>query len=408
MISFANISPVLDEILKPTYGQLIYQEQVIEIAMKVAGYDAGRADVIRKTIGRKIKSELDSLIPELIDAFVGYGKLTRTNAETLASAIQACSSYCFNKSHSAEYGLICWQTAYLKANYPLEYMCSLLNGNIHDTEKAVVYINECKKMGIEILPPSVAVCNKEFILEGGKIRIGLAFIKGVNSIECEYEDDESLSSFLSHNNFNKRVRENLIKAGAMDCFKKSRGAMLAYALDISTEIDRMQNKIFKLYDSIDSKSMEYDKANKATKKAALLEKQINKSKADIEKLELDIKSSKSYMADVLDYDIEKGEIETLGFTFRDRYEGIKTEGMDSYNPNSMIIQYVLGEVLKFKSIKDKKGNTMAFVKVLTIDKKEAELVMFSKCYAKLSENKIYLFKIKNKTHLLSAVEVSKC
>ena len=171
----------LDKILEDTYYQLIYQEQVTAIAVQLAGWSEGEADSIRKTIGRKIQKELDALIPRLVSDFISHG-MKENSAKTLASAIQACGSYSFNKAHSYEYGLIAYQTAYLKANYPVEYMCSLLNANMDNTDDVIKYIEECKKMGIKVLPPSVKSANLKFIPENGAIRFGLSCIKGINNI----------------------------------------------------------------------------------------------------------------------------------------------------------------------------------------------------------------------------------
>lgn len=408
-ITFKGICPVLDEILKPTYGQLIFQEQVTEIAMKIAGYDAGKADVIRKTIGRKIQSELDAMIPDLVRGFKEYGHLPDDKADMLSKAVQACASYLFNKAHSTEYGLIAYQTAYLKANYPLEYMCSLLNANMDDSSKAAGYINDCKRMGIKVLPPSIAVGNMKFIpiYEPERaIRIGLTYIKGIGRLEYYYDSRISLTEFISTNRLNKKVKENLIKAGAMDCFNMSRGRMLTIALDISSEIKKLEDKANQTNMKRYEKQDKVEQINHATKKYANEVKQINNL----------IQKANKYMSDadklielekVTDsYDVAEGEVETLGFTFLDRYAKYDTKGLDRFNADSNEYQYVLGEVVTFKQIKDKKGRPMAFVKCRFIDDKDGELVMFATRFTKLDEGKIYVFKIKE-GNILESVALPK-
>ena len=398
-----NISPKLDEILAPTYGQLIFQEQVTEIAMKLAGYSAGKADKIRKTIGRKIKEELDALIPDLLKAFQEYGGLSKENAQKLATSIQACSGYLFNKAHSAEYGLIAYQTAYLKANYPLEYMCSLLNGNIGDSDKVVEYIEECKKMGIKIIPPDVSFGNNEFELyDYESIIMGLTYIKGINNITIEYDPDDSLQEFFNRNGYNKRIKEALIKAGACDCFNMTRGEMLNIALDYHTELENAKTNLHKKEEYLYAKSAELENANRATKKYATLVKQVERAREAIESYEKSIDEIKTIISNSNNYDVVKGEIEVLGMTFKNRYAQYNTTNVDRYFPEKVGVQYVLGVVIKFKKIKDKNKNDMAFVKVDFIDGQTLELVMFASKYQQLEENAVYLFKI-SKRNILEGV-----
>lgn len=398
-----NISPKLDEILAPTYGQLIFQEQVTEIAMKLAGYSAGKADKIRKTIGRKIKEELDALIPDLLKAFQEYGGLSKENAQKLATSIQACSGYLFNKAHSVEYGLIAYQTAYLKANFPLEYMCSLLNGNIGDSDKVVEYIEECKKMGIKIIPPDVSFGNNEFELyDYESIIMGLTYIKGINNITIEYNPGNSLQEFFNRNGYNKRIKEALIKSGACDCFNMTRGEMLNIALDYHAELENAKLALHKKESYLYAKNAELENANHATKKYAALVKQVERAKEAIESYEKSINEIETIISNSNNYDVVKGEIEVLGMTFKNRYAQYDTTNVDRYFPEKVGIQYVLGVVIKFKKIKDKNKKDMAFVKCDFIDGQTIELVMFASKYQQLEENTVYLFKI-SKRNILEGV-----
>lgn len=384
-IILKDIDPRLNEILKDTYYQLIYQEQVMIICMKLAGYSLGQADKVRKTIGRKIQSELDEMIPDLYQKFKDNG-VPEKGARDLAKAIEICGSYSFNKAHSVEYGLISYQTAYLKANYPLQYMCSLLNGNIDSEDDIIRYINECKSMGINILPPSVKVGNLRFIPEDGNIRMGLSYIKGINKLEYTYY--KSLELFFTENKFNKRIKEALIKSGALDCFGVSRKDMLCMSMNIKEEIANVQNKIKVCKDKIISKNNEISLSKQGTKKVSTLHNQIANLQKSIEKYEGEINTLKSYGAD---YDEVQGEIDTLGFTFQDRFTGYDTS-YAIYNKDIQGYQTFICEVTDFKKHIDKNGNTMAFVQATPYMNKSCDFVMFARQYKEL-DNGIYLMKV---------------
>lgn len=174
-----------------------------------------------------------------------------------------------------KYGLIAYQTAYLKANYPYEYMTALFNANMGDLEKATEYREECRLMGIKVLPPSVSVGNNKFQIEqepSGKraIRIGLSYIKGINDISVQYESDMKFDEFFETNGYNKRVKEALIKSGAMDCFLESRGKMLNTALNYPYEIITLKNKNKGLEEKISNKENEKNSSNKETKNMEVL------------------------------------------------------------------------------------------------------------------------------------------
>lgn len=395
----------LDEILQSTYYQLIYQEQVTEIATKIAGWDTGRADTIRKTIGRKIQSELDELIPQLIQSFIEYGGMEKGNATALATAISACGSYLFNKAHSVEYGLISWQTAYLKANYPVEYMCSLLNANMDKTEETVPYIQECKKMGIKILPPSVAVGNLRFEPEHNGIRIGLTYIKGISHIEINYK--ENIYAFFNANNFNKRVKEALIKSGALDCFGKSRSELMKIAFNIKAEIQERYDKIDVATNKIYSKQEEIANSKQGTKKVATLYGQIERLKDSI----VDLKQQVSELKQLFDennYDDVAGEIDTLGFTFKDKFADYDTDGLQVYNEEKTLRQVFLADVQDVREIKDKNNRKMAFIKARPHSLEVAvEFVMFASRYRPIEANKIYKFVVERKNQIQEVIQAKK-
>lgn len=372
----------LDKILEDTYYQLIYQEQVTAIATQLAGWSEGEADGIRKTIGRKIQKELDLLIPRLIKDFISHG-MKEESAKQLASAIQACGSYSFNKAHSVEYGLIAYQTAYLKANYPVQYMCSLLNANIDTTDDVIPYINECKRMGIKILPPDVSRGNLFFVPENGAIRVGLSYIKGISNITVDYSDKGNLINFFARNKYNKRIKEALIKAGALDCFNCSRAEQFAIAMNIQDEINSEKTKIRVANTKIREKEEELAKSKEGTKKVGNLKNQIENQHKAIAKSEKRIKELQDSIK--ADYDEAQGEIDVLGFTFHDKYERYDTEKYQVYNKELTIQQKIICDIISVRKTKDKRGRNMAFISAIPYMGVKQDFVMFANHYQEVKE-----------------------
>ncbi len=231
--------PELEPILKPTYGVIVYQEQVMQIVQTIGGFTLGGADVVRRAMGKKIKEEMDRLKGEFADGAEKKG-FDRAKAEELFDLIVKFAGYGFNKSHSAAYAMITFQTAYLKAYYPQEFMSALLTSEADNTDKIVKYVDEVKRLGLDLLPPSIAHSMIEFSPSDHEgtpaILFGLGAIKGVGAkaIESilEARDEkpfEDLSDFMARvdgSKVNKRVLEALIKSGAMDSFGYSRRTML--------------------------------------------------------------------------------------------------------------------------------------------------------------------------------------
>ncbi len=233
------IHPELEEplrdILDTTYGLIIYQEQVMAIAQKVAGFSLGQADILRRAMGKKKKSELD----KQYEGFSG-GMKERGFGE---GAIQALwdillpfSDYAFNKAHSAAYGLVSYWTAYLKAHYPAEYMAALLTSVGDSKDKMAVYLNECRRMGIKVLPPDVSESIRYFAAVGDDIRFGLGAVRnvGANVVDGIVAARES-GPYTGFHDFltrvpaqvaNKRTIESLIKAGAFDSLGSTRRALM--------------------------------------------------------------------------------------------------------------------------------------------------------------------------------------
>lgn len=247
--------PDLEPVLKDTYGVLIYQEQAMEIPQVMAGYSLGRADILRRAIGKKKLS----LMQEEKKAFVegatkqGYGK---KEAEDVFKYIETFASYGFNRSHSASYGIIVYQTAYLKVNYPVEYMTALLTCEAGNAEKVSMVLKECKRVGIDILKPSVNESQVDFSIETvddtQAIRFGLAAVKNagraaLSTIVDErnkngvYRDFYDFCMRVDSSKVNKKVLESLIKVGALDMFG-SRQAMLQVMPEYIHESTEQQKK----------------------------------------------------------------------------------------------------------------------------------------------------------------------
>ncbi len=217
------LAPILDE----TYGIIVYQEQIIRIATDLAGYEPGEADTIRKAVGKKKKDALLAHRAQFVEGCQARG-IAREVAEGIFDDIEFFARYGFNKSHATTYGALTCQTAYLKAHYPLEYMTALLTVERHNTEKVGILVNECRRMGIEVLPPSVNRSGLEFVIEGNGIRFGLGAVKNVGdgpvgAILAARGDRpfSSLADFCRRVDLrlvNRRALESLIRAGALDEF----------------------------------------------------------------------------------------------------------------------------------------------------------------------------------------------
>ncbi len=241
-----ELATPLADILDPTYGLIIYQEQVQQIAQRVADYSLGRADILRRAMGKKKKEVLDAEFPPF-EAGMQANGYSSSAIRTLWDILVPFSDYAFNKSHTAAYGLVSYWTAYLKANYPAEYMAALLTSVRDDKDKSALYLNECRHMGIKVLPPDVNSSIGRFAAVGADIRFGLEAVRNVgrNVVEAIIATRDAKGSFTSFEDFlrkiplvqethsdalpavNKRAIESLAKAGAFDSLGHSRAAIAA-------------------------------------------------------------------------------------------------------------------------------------------------------------------------------------
>ncbi|MBT2230755.1 DNA polymerase III subunit alpha [Nonomuraea sp. NEAU-A123] len=232
-----ELKEALEPILGPTFHLLVYQEQIMAVARELAGYTLGGADLLRRAMGKKKKEILDAEFANFQAGMRGNG-YTAEATQALWDVMLPFSGYAFNKSHTAGYGLVAYWTAYLKANYPAEYMAALLTSVGDDKDKAAVYLAECRKMGIQVLAPDVNESQLDFVAVGDdKVRFGLGAVRNVgeNVVEGIVKARTEKGRYENFNDFlgkvpltvcNKRVIESLIKAGAFDSLDHQRKALL--------------------------------------------------------------------------------------------------------------------------------------------------------------------------------------
>ena len=236
--------PALEGILKETHGVMLYQEQVMKIAGELAGFTMSEADMLRKAMGKKKVEVMERYRKVFVDGAKGKDIPAKT-AEKIYGQMAQFAGYGFNKSHSAAYALIAYQTAFLKANYPVQYMAALLSSEMGNTPKLATYIEECRRMNIPVLPPDVNLSQLKFSVVGKEIRFGLAAVKnaGENAIRAIIEERDNEGIYKSLFDFctrvdarviNKRIVESLVKCGAFDTEGIARSRIFS-AIDLALE-----------------------------------------------------------------------------------------------------------------------------------------------------------------------------
>ena len=256
--------PRLEPILNVTYGCMVYQEQVMQIVRDLAGYSLGRADLVRRAMGKKkldvmakerevfIHGQVDEDGNVVVPGCVRNG-IDENSANKIFDEMAEFAKYAFNKSHAACYAVVAYRTAYLKAYYPAEFMAATLNSFLGNLDKIPQYIDECKDLGIEILKPQINKSHSKFTVEDGKIRFGLGSIKNVgtipvNNIVKERNENGNFKSFtdfcerIADEAVNKKCIESLIKAGAFDEFEQTRSTLLASFEGIMDSIQSEKKK----------------------------------------------------------------------------------------------------------------------------------------------------------------------
>ena len=263
--------PILEPILKETYGVILYQEQVMRIANRMGGFSLSEADSLRKAMGKKKPEIMAEYRDKFVTGAAAQGLPGKLAAEVF-ELMEYFAGYGFNKSHSAAYALVSYQTAYLKANYPTEYMAAMMTCESGDTDKIVEYMEDCKRRNLEVLHPCVNESGLDFAIVGDRvIRFGLSAIKGVGgkAIESIVAAREEHGKFTSVFGFcekvdarvvNKAVLETLIKAGAMDCFGAKRAQLMAVldkAMQSAQQVQRdRQRKQMTFFDAFQAEQSE--------------------------------------------------------------------------------------------------------------------------------------------------------
>lgn len=229
------LHPDLEPILSPTYGVMVYQEQVMKIAQVLGGYSMGDADLLRRAMGKKIKEEMDAQQSRFIEGAVSNG-VDKEIASTIFDQMAKFAGYGFNKSHASPYALLAYQTAYLKAHYPLEFFAANMSADMHNTDKVESFYQDMMKLGHKLLPPCVNASYSEFKVENNAVRYGLGAIKNVGTSLMQtlveerlakgtFKDLDDFIKRVSEKVLNKRCLENLIASGALDSLCKNRASL---------------------------------------------------------------------------------------------------------------------------------------------------------------------------------------
>jgi DNA polymerase-3 subunit alpha len=367
--------PELEPILKETYGVIVYQEQVMRIAASVADYSMSDADDLRKAMGKKKPAIMARQRLRFTKGAKERG-IQSQKAKTLFDLIEKFGGYGFNKSHSAAYALIAYQTAFLKAHFPVEFMASLLTGEIHSIDGVVKYIAECRHHGIEVLPPDINESDKEFTVIGSKIRFGLVAVKNVGEGAIEVIiDDRKEGRFSSLFDFcervdlkkaNKRVIESLIKCGAFDFTKANRSQMTAslenaidYGQRVQKERTDPQMGLFNM---------------------GGVRQDINLPKMPSMD-EWDERQLLAFEKEALGFYIT-GHPLTKFDDLLDKFTNANTISLKEKNDGEIV--RIGGIIINIKTIKTKKGDLMAFV-TLEDQHRTVEIIIFSLVYAAVHE-----------------------
>ncbi|MEJ1176527.1 DNA polymerase III subunit alpha [Agrobacterium sp. CMT1] len=230
-----SIHPTIDHLLKETQGVIVYQEQVMQIAQVLSGYSLGEADLLRRAMGKKIKEEMDKQRERFVDGAIKNG-VSKPQADTIFDLLAKFANYGFNKSHAAAYAIVSYQTAYMKAHYPVEFLAASMTLDMANTEKLNDFRQDASRLGIEVVAPSVQTSFRQFETGENRIYYSLAAIKGVGEGAVEHivqvrdgKPFTSLEDFclrIDPKQINRRVLESLINAGAFDCFGRDRAELI--------------------------------------------------------------------------------------------------------------------------------------------------------------------------------------
>ncbi len=376
------IHPSLKEILRPTYGIIIYQEQVMQIAQTLAGFTAGEADILRRAMGKKKKAELDKQKERFINGAIKKG-IAKDVANFVFTKIEPFAQYGFNKSHAAAYALIAYQTAYLKTFYKEDFIAATMSTELTNTSKLREFVEELKKLKIQIIKPSINKCFSDFRAIEGKLYYGLGAIKNVglesvSNIVKERENNGKFKSFVdfinrvSAKDVNKLQLEGLVKSGVFDEFDKDRG------------------KIFNSIPKIIQKIKNINDDKKSNQSNLFSEYESNKVGFDFE-------ASSSWSSK----ELLSEEFKAIGFyltnhplnEFEEIFNELNIESYDQFYENNSVDGLVAGTIMSVQEKKSAKGTPYAIIK-FSDKKAEFELFLFAETLVanreKLKENESFV------------------
>lgn len=371
------LHPKLEAALKETYGVIVYQEQVMKIASDIAGFTLAKADLMRRAMGKKDKALMATLKQEFVDGAVQQGTAKKVAGE-IFDLIEKFASYGFNKSHSVAYSVVAYQTAYLKAHYPAEFMAATLTSEIGNTDRIVKLIDDCRKLNIKVLPPDVNESGKEFTVINGDIRFGLCAIRNVGegAIESVMKTRSKDGAFTNLFDFcrrvdlrlvNKKCLESLVQAGAFDGFGIHRAQLFENIERATTFGSSYQSQ------SMNGQSGLFDDFSRQSQ--AIIYPQLNTAPAwsEAEKLAREKTMLGFYVSGhpLLKYEHEINEFANVHFG-------------DVHDLKSGTTVKACGIVSAVKKKVDKRGNTMAFVELEDFSGK-ADCIVFSDAYTKYQQ-----------------------
>ncbi len=381
--------PELKDILDVTYGCIVYQEQVMQICRKLAGYSFARADIVRRAMSKKKTSAMQAERDDFISGCAEHG-IHSDAANSIFDEMVGFAKYAFNKSHATAYGIISYRTAYLKAHYPAEYFSALLTSVLDSTAKVRAYILDAQRHGVAVLPPDINKSGETFTIDGENIRFGLLAIKNVGRLfassvikerkKSEYSSFDDFVSRLINSDINKRTVESMIKCGVFDSLGVTRSSLISvYESIIDSEHDKIRNNVsgqtdmfsFAVGGSSDIVSYTYPKYEEFSQRELLL---------------LEKESSGMYfsghMADSYSEHIKTISPDSIADIIEELSEDFVTDGKPRYSDRSKVT--VCGIITAKTTKITKNGDTMAF---LSLEDKlgEIEVIVFARQYKQYSD-----------------------
>jgi DNA polymerase-3 subunit alpha len=364
--------PQLEPILKDTYGVIVYQEQVMQIARSLAGYSLGQADLLRRAMGKKDDKEMARQKDQFL-AGAQAQQIDPRKAEAIFDLMAKFAEYGFNKSHSAAYALIAYQTAYLKAHYPVEFMAALLSCDMDSTDKVLKNISDCREQGIEVLPPDINRSGQSFTVVGNSMRFGLGAVKGVGGGAIEsilearqdgpFTDLYDFCERVDLRRVNRKVLEALVKCGAFDSLHQFRAPLMAALDDAVAAGQRFQEEQNSAQVSLFGDLPETTGGTKTVRKLPVVDEWLDKEKLGYEKEALGFLIT-GHPLDRYVHDIK-------------RFASAEITRLTDLPENSEV--RVCGIVTSLKEITTKKGDRMGFVTIEDLTG-QIEITVFSDMY----------------------------